>query len=97
MNKTTVITAALVLVVVTGEAASRALAQTATVCGPDTPDKACELTGYNILANPNKPGLLVLQLKTAQGPYSFIATRDAIEKLGKALVREAEEPNKQKE
>jgi len=74
--------------VILGSAASTAvpwaLAQGSSICGlPGS--QPCELTGFKLLANPNLPGLRLLQVETKQGPRTFVAARSTLERFAKEL------------
>jgi hypothetical protein len=46
----------------------------------------CELTGHKVVANPNEPTLYVLQVETKQGPRSFVANRETLERFARELL-----------
>ena len=85
----TILTAALVLVASAG-AIPRVSAQTTTECVSDEPKNACKLNGYKLLVNKYIPELLLLQIKTPQGSYSFPASRNTIKEFGTALLHDLE-------
>jgi hypothetical protein len=46
----------------------------------------CDLTGHKVVANPNEPTLYVLQVETKQGPRSFVANRETLERFARELL-----------
>jgi hypothetical protein len=90
----TVAAAAFLVLVLQGHV-RQASAQTETGCGIAGKDP-CRLTGYKLLANPNEPAVLILQLETPQGSHSFFASRLVIEHLAKDLLRDLENLSKKR-
>jgi hypothetical protein len=85
----TILTAALVLVASAG-VLPKVSAQTTTECVSDKPKDACKLNGYKLLVNKYLPELLLLQIKTPRGYYSFPASRNTIKEFGTALLHDLE-------
>ena len=74
-----------------------ASAQRDAGCGtPAATDRPCELTGHKLLPNPNAPELLILQIETKQGPHSFVANRETIERFAKELLQSLDDPSVRK-
>src|SRR5688572_10383938 len=46
----------------------------------------CELTGFNLVPDPNDPAVYVLQLDTTRGPHAFAADRGTLERLARELL-----------
>ena len=72
------------------------LAQGDPACGTVASNRACELTGYKLLLNPNEPDLLTLQIETKQGPYSFVASPPRMEQFAKELLQNLEDASAKK-
>jgi len=79
------ITIAVVLLAGAGSTGIRwAMAQGASICGlPGS--QPCEFTGFKLLANPNLPGLRLLEIDTKQGPRTFVAQKAILERFAKEL------------
>ena len=91
----TVVATAIATVVVE-HAVLPSLAQDVPTCGTVASNRACELTGYKLLLNPNEPDLLTLQIETKQGPYSFVASPPRMEQFAKELLQNLEDASAKK-
>ena len=91
----TVVAAAITTLVVE-RAVLPSLAQGDPTCGTVASNRACELTGYKLLLNPNAPDLLTLQIETKQGPYSFVASPPAMEQFAKELLQNLDDASAKK-
>jgi hypothetical protein len=91
----TVVAAAITTLVVE-RAVLPSLAQAHPTCGTVASNRACELTGYKLLLNPNAPDLLTLQIETKQGPYSFVASPPTMEQFAKELLQNLEDASAKK-
>ena len=91
----TVVAAAITALVIE-RAVLPSLAQEVPTWGTVASNRACELTGYKLLLNPNAPDLITLQIETKQGPYSFVASPPTMEQLAKELLQNLEDASAKK-
>jgi hypothetical protein len=66
------------------------------MCGMPASKRACDMTGFKVLTNPNTPALMVLQIETKEGPRRFIASRVVMERFAKELVQATEKAQREK-
>jgi hypothetical protein len=85
----TVVAAAITALVIE-RAVLPSLAQGDPACGTMASNRACELTGYKLLLNPNAPDLLTLQIETKQGLYSFDTAGEFGGMLGRGAGQDVE-------
>jgi hypothetical protein len=57
------------------------------ICGTAASKRPCDLTGHKLIPHQNLPALLTLEVQTAQGPFSFVASRLTLEHFARDLLK----------